>query len=134
MTRVLSLAVVFGIAMSWTASPAFAIKPFNDQFKATYSKNNENKEFVKLMEEAKCNLCHIEGAKKEKRNEFGEAVATLLKKKEFDAERLKKEPEKCKEEMEKAFKKAEEMKAKDGMTFGEKIKAGKLPGGDVKGK
>ncbi len=133
MTRVLTLAVVFGIALSWTASPALATKQFGEQFKETYSKN-ENKDFVKLVEEAKCNVCHIDGENKKKRNEFGEAMATLLKKGDFPPDRFKKEPAKCKEEIETAFKKAESMPAKDKQTFGEKIKAGKLPGGDVKGK
>lgn len=134
MTRVLSLAVMLGLVLSWTAAPAFAIKQFGDQFKDTYTKDNANKDFIKLVDDAKCNVCHIDGENKKKRNEYGEAVATLLKKADFPADRFKKEPDKCKEEIEKAFKKVEDMKAKDGKSFGEKIKDGKLPGGDVKGK
>lgn len=123
-----------GILAVQSASPAWAIKQFGDQFKETYTKGNENKDFVKLVEEAKCNVCHIDGENKKMKNEYGVAVGTLLTKKDFPPDRFKKEPEKCKEEIEAAFKKVLEMKAKDGTLFGDKIKAGELPGGDVKGK
>ncbi len=134
MTRVLTLTVMLGFVLGMTVSPAYAIKQFGDQFKETYTGKSENKEFIKLVEEAKCNVCHIDGENKKKRNQYGEAVATLLKKADFPPDRFKKEPEKCKEEIEKAFKKAGEMKDKEGKTFADKIKGGKLPGGDVKGK
>ena len=134
MRRFWMMALVLCVATTWVVPPAFAIKQFGDQFKETYTKDNQNKEFVKLVEEAKCNVCHIEGENKKKRNEYGNAVSELLKKKDFPPDRFKKEPEKCKEEIEAAFKKVEEMKAKDEVTFGAKIKDGKLPGGDVKGK
>ncbi len=134
MRRFWMMALVLCVATTWVVPPAFAIKQFGDQFKETYTKDNQNKDFVKLVEEAKCNVCHIEGENKKKRNEYGDAVSELLKKKDFPPDRFKKEPEKCKEEIEAAFKKVEEMKAKDEKTFGAKIKEGKLPGGDVKGK
>ena len=116
------------------ASPAFAIKGFNDQFKLTYTEGDGKGDFKKLVEEAKCNVCHVQGENKKIRNAYGEAFKGLLKKEDFPAKRFKDEPEKCKEEIEAAFKKVEEMKAKDGKTFGEKIKAGVLPGGDKDGK
>lgn len=134
MRRVWTWALLMSFVVAGMATPAFATKEFGLQFKDTYAKENENKDFVKLVEDAKCNVCHIEKENKKKRNEYGEAVATLLKKKDFPPDRFKKEPEKCKEEIEAAFKKVEEMKAKDEKTFGDKIKDGKLPGGNIEGK
>jgi hypothetical protein len=115
-------------------SPALAIKEFGDAWTEFYAKSSDNDDFKKLVAEAKCNVCHIQGENKKKHNPYGEEVEELLKKADFPKERFKKEPEKCKEEIEAAFKKVEEIKAKDGETFGEKIKAGKLPGGDKDGK
>ena len=125
---------LFLAVAGWNITPAMAIKQFNDQFTSTYAKDPKNEEFNKLVAEAKCNACHIKDENKKKRNEYGEAMAEFLRKKDFPNDRFKKEPEKCKEEIEAAFKKVEEKKAKDGQTFGEKIKAGKLPGGNVDGK
>lgn len=133
MKRFLAVALV-GVFVLAGSSPVFAIKGFNDQFKQTYTEGADKAEFKKLVEEAKCNICHIQGENKKKRNPYGEAFVGLLKKDDFPAKRFKDEPEKCKEEIEAAFKKVEEMKAKDGKTFGEKIKAGQLPGGDKDGK
>jgi CxxC motif-containing protein (DUF1111 family) len=125
---------LFLAVVGFNISPAMAIKQFNDQFTATYAKDSKNEEFKKLVDEAKCNVCHIKDENKKKRNEYGDAVAEFLRKKDFPADRFKKEPEKCKEEIEAAFKKVEEKKAKDGKTFGEKLKEGLLPGGNVDGK
>jgi hypothetical protein len=115
-------------------APAWAIKGFSDQFVDTYAENSSDAEFKELVEKAKCNICHVQGENKKVRNPYGDAAAKLLDKKDFPAKRFKEEPEKCKEEIEAAFRKLEEMKAPDGETFGEKIKAGLLPGGDTDGK
>lgn len=131
MKRLVAVALVAFVFVAGS-SPAFAIKGFNDQFKLTYAEGKGD--FTKLVEEAKCNVCHVQGENKKVRNEYGEAFKDLLKKDAFPAKRFKEEPEKCKEEIEAAFKKVEEMKAKDGKTFGEKIKAGVLPGGNKDGK
>ncbi len=133
MRRLFTLAWFASIA-AWTLSPVWAIKQFNDQFTETYVKSSENEEFKALADEAKCNVCHVKDENKKIRNEYGEAVAEFLRKKDFPPDRFKKEPEKCKEEIEAAFKKVAEKTAKDGETFGDKIKAGKLPGGNVEGK
>jgi hypothetical protein len=127
----LAAIMIFG---SYVSTPAFAIKQFGDAWKEYYEKSSTNEGFKKLVADAKCNVCHIDGEKKTKHNPYGEEVEGLLKKKDFPADRFKSEPEKCKEEIEAAFKKVEAAKAKDGKTFGEKIKAGELPGGDIKGK
>ena len=123
--------MIFGSSIS---TPAFAIKQFGDAWKEYYEKTSANDDFKKLVADAKCNVCHIQGEKKTKHNPYGEAVEELLKKKNYPTERFKKEPEKCKEEIEAAFKTVEAVKSKDGKTYGEMIKAGQLPGGDIEGK
>jgi hypothetical protein len=130
MKRILALSLVL-IALLGITSPAFAIKEFNDQWKATYAEKDPIKG---LSEAAKCNVCHVQGEdKKTVRNPYGQEVAKILKKKDI-VPRMKTEPDKCKAEMEAAFKKIESIKAKDGKTYGEKIKAGELPGGNKDGK
>ena len=106
---------------------AFAIPVFKKQWDETYVADNKNEAFVAAAEEAKCNVCHY-GKSKKNRNDYGEALHKYLEKDEFKSARVKAEPEKVKAEIEEAFKKVAEMKAKDGETFGEKLEAGKLPG------
>jgi hypothetical protein len=134
MKKCLQATLVLAIALAWSVSPAWAIKEFNDQFKDSYAKENKNAAFVKLVEDAKCNVCHIQGENKKKRNPYGEGVAKLLKKADFPKERFKNDPKKCKEEIEAALKKVEDMEGKDKVKFGAKIKDGQLPGGNVEGK
>lgn len=122
------------VTLGGAATPAFAIKQFGEAWDAYYVKESKNDDFKKLAGDAKCNVCHIKEENKKKHNPYGDALHEFLKKKDFPGDRFKKEPEKCKEEIEAAFKKAEEAKNKDGKTFGELIKDGKLPGGNVDGK
>ncbi len=126
---------VCAIALMATVSSrtAFATKEFGEHFGKFYVADSKNEDFKKLVAEAKCNVCHIEGENKKKHNPYGETLkaAGLLKK--TYAEMIKKEPDKARKEIEEILKKSEEKKAKD-KTFGERIKAGLLPGGDVKGK
>jgi hypothetical protein len=136
MKKFLVCALVVGLSFSFASSPAFAIKEFGEHWGAFYVKDSKNEEFKKLAGEAKCNVCHIDGENKKKHNPYGQEVAKLLKKKDFKGppDRFKEDAAKAKTEVEAALKKIEDIKAKDGKTFGEKIKAGQLPGGDVKGK
>ncbi len=128
---------VCAVALIATVSfrPALATKEFGEHFKKFYADDSKNEEFKKLVAEAKCNVCHIDGENKKKHNPFGETlkVGGLLKK--TYAEMIKKEPDKARKEIEEILKKAEDKKAtgKD-KTFGDRIKAGLLPGGDAKGK
>ena len=128
---------VCAIVLMTTVSlrPAFATKEFGEHFKKFYVDDSKNEEFKKLVAEAKCNVCHIDGENKKKHNPFGETLKAggLLKK--TYAEMIKKEPDKARKEIEEILKKSEEKKApgKD-KTFGERIEAGLLPGGDAKGK
>lgn len=115
-------------------SPLFAIKQFGEQFVKTYAEGSDNAEFVKLIEEAKCNVCHINKESKKKRNEYGQALSELLSKKDYPSKRFKSEPEACEKEIEAAFEKVASMETEAGATFAERIEAGLLPGGDVDGK
>lgn len=134
MKKFLVCALVVCLSYGAAARSAYAVKPFGDHWTAFYVTDSKDEAFKKLAGEAKCNVCHVDQEDKKKvRNAYGIEVQKLLKNKDFK-DRLKTEPAKCKEEIEAAFKKIEEVKAKDGKTFGEKIKAGELPGGDTKGK
>lgn len=118
-----------------SVKPAYAIKEFGEQFARIYVEGNKSEEFKKLVSEAKCNVCHIDMENKKKHNPYGDAMHEAgLDKKKYQP-MLKSNPDQAKKEIEELFKKVEEQKIDGkGKTFGEKIKAGELPGGDVKGK
>jgi len=102
--------------------PASAIKPFFDEFNAKYVKKegtDAEKEFAKKVDMVKCAVCHDPKDKK-KRNAYGEALDKLLDKK-ADA----KDKEKIQKSLDTVF--DEKVPGKD-ETFGDRIKAGKLPG------
>ena len=115
-------------AMLCAANAAWAIKPFEVEFKKLYYKPDGDANEKKLAAaidkitdaETKnsCGICHPGSSKKE-RNEYGKAVNKLLKK--ADKEDTKKIAE--------ALKTTEGEKNAAGKTFGELIKAGMLPGG-----
>jgi hypothetical protein len=75
--------------------------------------------------DAKCNVCHDPKDKKI-RNEYGKAVNKHLTKADFD--KLKDDADGLKKKVGEALKAAESEKNSAGKTFGEVIKAGKLPG------
>ena len=120
------LALVFGVAVR----PAHAIKPFSDEFKAKYvkedSKEKKDQDFAELVTEAKCNVCHM-GKSKKDRNPYGVELAKLLDKKADKAD---------KDKIQSVLAKVEKLPVnpdeKKSPTFGDLIKAGKLPGGDPK--
>lgn len=128
---------VFAIALTATVTsrPALATKEFGEQFTKHYVDDSKNEDFKKLRTDAKCFVCHIEGQEKKKHNPYGETLKSLGLLKKPYTEMIKKEPEKARTEIAEIFKKAEEKKAegKD-KTFGERIKAGLLPAGDITGK
>ncbi len=117
------LALVFGVAVQ----PAHAIKAFSDEFNAKYvkkdSKEKKDVEFAKLVAETKCNVCHL-GKSKKDRNPYGVELSKLLDKKAD-----KDNKDKIKSVYEKVEKLPVNPKDKKSPTFGDLIKAGKLPGG-----
>lgn len=138
MKRFLVVAIVAGFAIS-LASPAFAIKQFQDQFRAIYAGEKADEAFVALVEEAKCNVCHVEKENKKKvRNPYGSALHEAIEKDEFPVGDFKKDPknEKLVERLTDIFKKIAEEKSGDEehKTFTARMEAKLLPGGDKDGK
>ncbi|MBX3422903.1 MAG: hypothetical protein KF752_15220 [Pirellulaceae bacterium] len=116
---------------------AWAIKPLQDQFKAIYAGDEATEEFKSLVADAKCNVCHVEKEDKKKvRNPFGKSLHDLLEKDEFPIAEFKKDPAKYAERLKEIFKKVEGEASTDEKhkTFGDRIKANLLPGGDKYGK
>lgn len=126
-----SLVLVLG-ALAWVlpCGNAEAIPLFNMKFQERYAGEKANADFAKLVKDtAKCNVCHVEGEKKTVRNAYGEALHDAgLDKKKYPKERVESEAEAVGKEITAAFDKAEAAKSPSGKTFGELIKAGKLPG------
>ena len=58
-----------------SASPAFAVKQFYDEFKEVYV-NNGNLD-ASAVAKAKCNICH-EGKSKKDKNAYGELLDNCL--------------------------------------------------------
>ena len=118
------LALVFGAAVQ----PAYAIKPFSDVFKSKYvkadSEEKKDQDFGKLVAEAKCNVCHM-GKSKKDRNPYGVELSKLLDKKADKGDK-----EKIASVLAKVEKLPVNPKDKKSPTFGDRIKAGELPGGD----
>ena len=136
MKKVLLFVAVAGCAIS-TVSPAFAIKQLNDQFKAIYAGDDADPAFKELVTEAKCNVCHVEKENKKKvRNPFGEALHEALEKDEFPLAEFKKDQEKFADRLKDILKKIEEKESgdPDHKTFGKRMEAKLLPGGDKDGK
>ncbi len=120
MHRKLSWLLVVGFALalilSLAQSPAEAIPPFQKEFVKMYAPPGSP--LAAKVKKVKCNICH-KGKKKKDRNAYGEALAKLL-----DRKKDKKNVEKIR----KALKTVESQSAKPGgPTFGELLKAGKLP-------
>jgi hypothetical protein len=127
MRKLVVTSLVMAVVVSAMSPTAFAIIPFSKEFAKLYVEPAKDSPFAKEVEKVKCNVCH-EGTSKKMRNEYGAAVAKLLKKADFGPDKLKEDPEGTAKAIVEALKKVEAEKSKDGMTFGEKIKAGKLPG------
>jgi hypothetical protein len=118
------------------SKPVHAIPPFWEGFQAKYVKQDATedkaKEFAKIAAATKCNVCHIKGEKKSERNPYGAALAKLLNKDNFKKERLEKEGEQAKKEIQDALEKVAGQKVDpdkdDSPTFDALIAEGKLPG------
>jgi hypothetical protein len=136
MRRLLCFASVCGLVLT-LSSPVWAIKQLQDQFKKNYAGEKADGEFVKLVEEAKCNVCHVDKEDKKKvRNKFGAALHDALEKEKFPLADFKKDQEKYAQQLKDIFKKLEGEKSGDDKhkTFGDRMKAKLLPGGDKEGK
>ena len=120
-------ATILALVLGATLQPAYAIKPFSDEFTGKYVKKDspekKDQDFAKLVEETKCNVCHT-GTSKKDRNPYGVELAKLL-----DKQADKDNQEKIRSILDKVEKFHSNPEDKKSPTFGELIKAGKLPGG-----
>ncbi len=115
------------LATTFVAGLAGARPPYYLEFKGKYYKPDGDiteKEFAKKVDAAGCRVCHgknDEGkADKKIRNVYGKALAGELMKNEKNKEKIKK-----------ALDTVYDKKVPDGTeTYGDRIKAGKLPAGD----
>lgn len=108
-----ALAVVVG----WNLRPAYAVKEFREQFVQKYVQPDAAPDWKTKVNDAKCTVCHLPDQPKEKRNEYGQALAKLVKKSD----------KKDKAKIVTALEKVAAQKSKTGPAFGELIKQGKLP-------
>lgn len=125
MRKLVVTAFVMAMFLGLVNTSAKAIPPFNEAFKKAYLGDNKSALFA-AADKVKCNVCH-EGTNKKMKNEYGVALGKLLKKGDFSKELIDANPEGKAKEIADALKKVEAEKAKDGKTFGEKLKAGTLP-------
>jgi hypothetical protein len=128
MKKAMICVALIALGMVWLgrdAPRAIADKAFRDQFVEVYvkpdSSDPKDKAFADAVEKAKCNICH-EGKLKKNRNDYGKALGELLSRK-TDTEN--------KEKIVAALKKVEAKplnpKDEKSPTFGDRIRAGKLP-------
>jgi len=124
------------VAVVLLGNDAQARSQYSKIFAAEYNLKKPSTDAEKSLAAAvkkykKCNVCHSikkneKGkASKKNRNSYGESIKKLLKK--YDAKRFKNDKEKVTQEVVDALKKVAKEKSPTGKTFGELLKAGKLP-------
>jgi hypothetical protein len=96
-------------------------------YKKVVDSATKDTKIAPVVEELKCNFCHVDKQEKKVRNDYGQALAKCgLSEEKF--KELKADKEKLAEYVKEAMKKAAAEKSASGVTFGELIKAGKAPG------
>ena len=134
MKRACVILLVATVAAIFGLRSASALPPINIQWHEKYSALKTEVEKTYGEEStAKCNVCHIQGKGKKEKNAYGMAVgkfvtkAQITKIKEDAGDDLDKAAEETKKYILEGLAKVEGEKAADGKTYGEAIKAGKLP-------
>ena len=127
MKKMFMLLLATAVVSTFAIQHAIAIPAFKKAFDKRVTSVSKNAGLVAAAKEAKCNVCHF-GKSKKMKNDFGKALATLLKKANYKSTRIQAEPEKVKAEFDAAFKKVWAMKNPKGVVYGTFIKDGKLPG------
>ena len=102
-----------------TARPALAIKQFQEEFVSLYAP--EGSPLAAEVERVKCDVCHV-GKDKKERNVYGQALDERLDKKAD-----KNDKEKIRKMLEEVAALPSDPAKPDSPTFGDLIKAGKLP-------
>jgi hypothetical protein len=116
------------------AAAADALPPIPGYLKESLGESADHQAFATTFSalKTKCDVCHRPNADKKAKghglNDYGEAMHKHLKHREFMA--LHKEQKKAEalKLLQEAWKKAEAEKNAEGVSYGELIKAGKLPG------
>jgi len=122
MKKVCVCVVVCLLAAAWSMQSASALPPFNKEWMDKYNEGKKNAAFT----EAKCNICHA-GESKKMKNEYGKAVGKYLTKAKYKA--IQEDESKAKQYILEGLQKAEGEKGSAGKSYGDLLKAGKLPGG-----
>jgi hypothetical protein len=124
-TFILTIILLFG-----HANVGHAMPPFFQKFQDLYAGPKSPPGYPDKVTKAKCNVCHVEGEKKNVNNEYGKALqkAGLSKQVAKDLKDPVKMAQAIKD-MEKAFDDAAKEKNSKDESFGDRIKDGKLPGG-----
>jgi len=123
MKKVCVCVVVCLIGLAWSMQSASALPPFNKEWVAKYNQGEKNAAF----NEAKCNVCHVPDENKKMKNEYGKAVGKFLSKKKYTE--IKEDEAAAKKYILEGLQKAEAEKGPSGKSYGDLLKAGKLPGG-----
>jgi hypothetical protein len=134
------ISVAFVILTSIVMS-ASALPPLPKYIEEHYAASPEHAKYLEMYKglemEHKCDACHKPGVDKKAKghalNDYGQTVAKHFKHRDFNkADKMGKdnpaEAAKAKQLIADALTKADAEKNADGKTFGELIKAGKLPG------
>ena len=133
--RVILLLVTALVCLSVPTQQAHAIREFKKAFEQHYFDGDEHSDEVrKMFRKAKCNLCHVQGEKKEVNNEYGEALDELIEGNAEDRLKAAKEAGTRDDELKQvlaefvaAVESVESLPSPSGGTFGDRIREGKLP-------
>jgi hypothetical protein len=117
----LAAAVLMGACAEANAIQFFK-KTFDDKYAAA------NPALKAKVAEAKCMVCHAPGVDKKKRNDYGVALSKHLKKEDFTAAKLKAAPDATTKAVIDALDKVAGEKNPAGELYGDRLKAGELPG------
>lgn len=115
------LAIPLAVVICMSANSAWAITPFFPAFVQHY----RGTPLMPLAVRAQCEICHY--GEEDERNDYGLKLSELgaSEKKFLD---LQEDRGKLNAWFKELFEKAEEKKSSSGVTFGELIKKGRLPG------
>ena len=145
MNRFVCKVLVCGAGIAFVAT-ASALPPLPPYVEAYYSAHPQYAKYAQMYKgleaEHKCDACHKPGVDKKAKghalNDYGQAVHKYFKHRDFNkADKLSKdklgknnpaEAAKAKQLIDEALTKADAEKNAAGQTFGDLIKAGKLPG------
>jgi hypothetical protein len=141
MRKAVALALVaLYLAANLLVSPAIALPEFKKAFEAKYVTDSSNDDFKQTFKAAGCNVCHVKGVMDRKaRNAYGKALSKEIggrAKAELDAAKAngddarKAKMDEILKKLDEAFTKVEGQKSASGKTYGDLIKAGKLPAGN----